>query len=549
MRALVVVAAVVSAGLVSAGLTGCPPPNTGDHIAPRVVTVDPAAAVVPVDATFRVTFSEALNPKTVSGDVTAKNLSVVLATRAIVNDAFLSDIKSPPLSATRQNDVVALIVALVSGNAAIAVTPHDPLLPGTAYALVISAGLRDTAGNPLVDAVGLKNNFVYDFTTDAGPPTLTTDVPVPPSLVVPNRKRFTLTFNQPVQNVTSETITIDAVGGSPAASIEAILVDESRTIATVVLADPASGCGRLGLSGSYILRASEGITGDDAQGGPGQALVPFEAPFTTGPACDSSANVVTNVAHVDGEVNATIKFVTTKPATTEVRFGVGGNLDCLGGPCPVVSAPTTTANALHSVVIDGLTVNTDYTFVVSAEDDVGFVATATGTVHTAPLPKIAVNEMLADTAAGHNDDTGEFVELASFEPTVTTDMTGWKLRVTHATSVSNCTLPAASLAPAGFLVIAGNNFDPTLYGAVDAASIVHLSSMCSLTNGAPLLVELLDPTDRPVSSMTAPSSKEGKSVERTAPDAADAVTSFCYSRTDTGPTPGRQNGITVQGCE
>jgi hypothetical protein len=29
----------------------------------------------------------------------------------------------------------------------------------------------------------------------------------------------------------------------------------------------------------------------------------------------------------------------------------------------------------------------------------------------------------------------------------------------------------------------------------------------------------------------------------------DVAASFCLSRSDVGPTPGRQNGVTVQGCE
>ena len=91
--------------------------------------------------------------------------------------------------------------------------------------------------------------------------------------------------------------------------------------------------------------------------------------------------------------------------------------------------------------------------------------------------------------------------------------------------------------------------DGTIYGSVDEASIVRLGTTCSLTNGEELLVELIDPNDRPVSTMTAPASKEGRSVERIAPDAPDSADSYCFSRTDAQPTPGRQNSVVAAGCE
>ena len=81
------------------------------------------------------------------------------------------------------------------------------------------------------------------------------------------------------------------------------------------------------------------------------------------------------------------------------------------------------------------------------------------------------------------------------------------------------------------------------------ADVVRISPACSLTNSDPLFVELLDPTDRPVSSMSAPAAKEGRSVERISPDAPDVADSFCFSRTDAQPTPGAQNSVVAAGCE
>ncbi len=538
--------AVVLAPLVLAA--GCPPPDDTDLIPPRVLSLEPAETVLPVTASFRLTFSEPVNPKTVSGDPVSDNVSVVLATRDKVTDAFLSDVKNPPLSASRQDDVVPLKVELGTDDTALTVTPLGPLAPGTAYTLVLSANIRDTSGNPLVDAVGAKDNFIYEFTTDAGPPAVSsTDLPSGASLVVPNRKRITVTFNQPVQRVGQDTLTIQ---GSPPPPIAAILIDESRTVATLILAEPAAGCARLDVNATYTLVATEGIVGDT-----GQTLQPFSQDFTTGSACDTTPNSMSDLEHVDGEVDATVRFTTSKPSTTEIRFGlVGGALDCLGGPCPVLGQSTTTAGALHSVAVTGLTVNTDYAFVASAEDAVGNVATGSGVIHTAPLPKIAVNEMLADAAGSGTDDQGEFIELVSFEPTVTTDLGGWTLQSSHttsggSTSTSTCSIPAGtSLVPGAFLVLAKTAFDPSFYPGMDESTIVRIS-LCSLVNDTGTLLVLSDPTGRPVSSMSAPAPKDGRSVERIAPDAPDADDSYCFSRTEIGPTPGAQNGVVAAGCE
>jgi hypothetical protein len=482
----------------------------------------------------------------VSTDVSGETLTVVLAPRDLLaaqctggKSCFLVDVANPPLSDTRQTEVIAIDAKLSVGNSVLTITPHAALPAGTAFTLVLSGDLRDTAGNPLVDASGNKNPFLYEFSTDAGAPSVaSTDLPTGTSLVVPNRKRIDVTFNQPVQNVDASTLTIT---GSPAASIAAILIDPTRTTASIVLADPASGCARLGVSSTYSLQASAGIVGDT-----GQALTPFSQPFTTGSACDTSANILSAIDHTDGDTFATIHFSTSKPSTSEVRFGLaGGALDCLGGACPVVGAPTVDAGAAHTVELTGLSVGVDYDFVASAEDEVGLVANGTGTIHTEAIPKVTVNEMLAHPSSSPQD-LEEFVELANFDPSASIDVSAWSLRVSHDTVVSTCALPAAtSIAPGGFLVVAGTAFAPTHF-SVDSSSVVKIAPMCSLTDSAALLVELLDDTGRPIASMSAPvSSHAGSSIERTSPDAPDAEDNFCLQPV---PTPGAQNGVLSSGC-
>jgi hypothetical protein len=327
----------------------------------------------------------------------------------------------------------------------------------------------------------------------------------------------------------------------------------------MILADGAGGnCARMGLNATYTISADAGIITDNLA-----TLEPFTQTFTTGAACDTSLNAMGGVTHVDGETTASVRFTTSKASTTELRYGLsGGPLDCLGVACPVLGDPTTTANALHTVNITGLTVDLAYDFVASAEDDVGTVATARGTIQTAPLPRIAVNEICANPTV--DEAKGEFIEIASFEQSVTTDLTGWTMRTTHESSTGNlilddCDIPAAtSIAPLAFLVFTGPTFDPTAYPGMNESTIVHMSSLCSLvddSNGGPYLIELFDPAGRPVSSMTVPDALapdgsdagNGKSIERIDPAAPDEAASYCISSDAIGPTPGAQNGAQA-GC-
>ena len=193
-----------------------------------------------------------------------------------------------------------------------------------------------------------------------------------------------MTFNQPVTNVGEGTVSF-----SPAVPLEAVLLDETRTVATLFIAAPATGCERFAPATTYTLAVSDGVVADT-----GQNLQPFSAEFTTGATCDTTQHQLLRApTAVAGEVSATVAFATNKASTTLVRYGVdGGDLDCLGTtPCPVAGAPVRTASGTppafeHSVAIAGLTVGVTYRAVVSAEDDVGTVASAAVTLSPRPRP-------------------------------------------------------------------------------------------------------------------------------------------------------------------
>jgi hypothetical protein len=546
---------VVPAGffLAALALSGACREDDDDDVPPRVVGVEPSATIVPVTTSFRLLFSEELNVRTVGSDPAADNLTIILVPRLnasgglTLSDAFLSDFRRPPLIESRQDAVVPIDLALEADNHVVRVTPRSPLRRNTAYTLVVSGELRDTAGNPLVGPDGTKQPFFWELVTDAGQPEVVRTDIGGSGIVVPNRRRITVFFNQPVLGISNDTLRIE---GSPAPKVQAILLDETASAATFFLDELGAGCERLAPNSQYELVASAGIRALT-----GEQLAPYREPLTVSGACDLVPNVLSGLASTAADVSASVRFTTTKPSTTEVRWGLsGGPLDCLGAPCPAIGTPTTTANALHGVAITGLTVNVDYDFVVSAEDEVGFVATGRGAFRTAPLPKIAINEALADAQDGVPDAAGEFVELTSHEDSDVVDVTGWVLRVTKLSggAPGECTIPPTDpLTPGAFLVLADATFDFAIYPGIPENLVLRFAAFCGRfgLQNEPLFLELIDPGLRTVSSMTTGAPRPGRSVERIRPDAPDEPASFCLSRSDVGPTPGRENGVTGRGCE
>jgi len=552
-------AAVSLAFVVAVASCSCEPGDPDkDRVAPRVITIDPADPVVPVNTSLRVTFSETISKDTVDSEPESETLTVGLVPRVQATDTFISDFDNPGISETRQGQLVRVDVDV--DDDALEVTPLQALEPRTAYTLLLGSGITDGARNPLVDGAGLKATFRYDFQTDDGQPAVVDVDADGPGLVALNRRRIVVTFNQPVQNVGNDTLTL-----SPAVPLEAILMDEARTTATVFIA-PGAGCARFAVSTTYTLAVSDGVVGDT-----GQALAPFSTEFTTGAACDTVPNLIVDGPDaIAGEVAATLRFETTKASTTEVRFGLaGGALDCLGAACPALGNPARSPVAgsspprfLHSVEVAGLAVGASYEVIVSAEDDVGNTVTSRLSFVTAPLPKVAINEVMANPPASFSSESlGEYVELANFGVD-DEDLSGWALLVEGGDDGGGCTaqLPADVLLGAGdFLLIAGRDFDGTAYALSPDAVVVRLTSstgangMCGLVNSRAQPLLLTDGDGRPVSSVSSYSGivpdEDGRSVERVAPDAADVEESFCFSKSDAGPSPGLANSVTVGGCD
>jgi hypothetical protein len=94
--------------------------------------------------------------------------------------------------------------------------PTTSLLPNTTYTATVTAGVKDIAGNAMI------NNYVWSFTTGAGPdvlaPVVTSTDPLNAATGVPYNKKISATFSEAMDSLattTSFTIANSTLGGIP----------------------------------------------------------------------------------------------------------------------------------------------------------------------------------------------------------------------------------------------------------------------------------------------------------------------------------------------
>ncbi len=546
----------------------CAPPGDDggtDLSPPRVVRVEPAGPIIPIDADFTITFSEDIATARLfdpdpDDDEPIRDF-VVLVPAASVTDTWLTDVANPPLIDSRQDDIVPGTLEVID-SVTLKFSPEGVLARGTNYNLIVSADVRDTSGNPIVGADGEKQNFVYDLRTDAGPPQVTSTNAF--ATLPPNQKRFTVDFNQPVQNVDLSTVRFSASGGAAPPTIQSIEMNAARTRATVLVNTLGAGCERFTPSSSYELLVGPGIE-DDSGRVMGQE--PFE--FSTGAACDLSPNVVFGrgvswfarfLSTGETEVRITVYFSTTKPSTTAVRYGNRNEeLDCLDRTCPALGDDARLVNDqglyVHQVTFEDLVIDQSYDYAVFAEDDVGSVAVGGGSFVVTPTPTVAVNEILPNPVG--DEASGEFIELVNYGdgPVSLREfgiIVGDKDECAFGTG-------APTIQPDDFVVVAKQSFDPTLYPGFDELKLYTPetddgdcgSGDLTLTNDIQA-VQLTDDFGVSISAYAGyanirpTDSHEGESIERINPTAPDENPSFCFG--GGAPSPGRANSVLSVGC-
>lgn len=153
--------------------------TTRDETAPTIIATSPVdgATGVSVNAPITVTFSEALDPASVT--------NTSLAVRV-----------------TSTSAAVAGTISYNTTNHSVTFTPNTPLAAPVNYTVTVSPLLKDPAGN----AFGLT--FEFSFSTgDATPPTVVSTVPVNLATGVATNSVISATFSEPMNPATISTAT------------------------------------------------------------------------------------------------------------------------------------------------------------------------------------------------------------------------------------------------------------------------------------------------------------------------------------------------------
>ena len=275
---------------------------------PTVISTNPVngATSVPINRKITATFSEAMNPATVTA---AGVFSLMVTTGGAL----------VPGTAT-----------FVAANNTVIFSPTANLLPNTQYTATISTAAKSAAGN------GLAANYIFSFTTgataDLTAPTIISTVPASAAINVPTNQTITATFSKPMDPSTivasgTFTVAVAGVGGAAVAGT----VSYTGTTATF---KPTANLAASTQFTAKITAAAKDLSGNAL--GAGVAPNPWNfttgtGPNTTAPTITftSPANVATGVA-LNKTVNATFStamdpLTITAPGTfTLAVAGVNG---------------------------------------------------------------------------------------------------------------------------------------------------------------------------------------------------------------------------------
>lgn len=232
-----------------------------DTTPPAVLSTNPPnyLTAVPVYSTVAATFSEAIDPAT----VTAASFTLTHGTT--------------PVPGT---------VSYSGGTATF--TPSAYLSPSTVYKATITTGVKDLAGN------AMSSNYSWQFQTsapDTTPPAVTSTNPVAGAAAVAVNTDITVTFSKPVDPATVTAATFTLMNGSNPVTGS---VTASGTTATFTLTAP------LAFGTLYTASITTGVK--DLLGNAMAATYTWT--FTTGAAPDTTPPTVLSVNPADSSTGA-----------------------------------------------------------------------------------------------------------------------------------------------------------------------------------------------------------------------------------------------------
>jgi len=230
---------------------------------PTVISTNPvnAAISIPINRKITATFSEAMNPAT----VTAAGVFSLMVTTG--------------------GALVPGTAAYAAVNNTVIFSPTASLLPNTHYTATISTAAQSAAGN------GLAANYVFGFTTgattDLTAPTVVSTVPASVATSVPTNQTIIATFSKPMDPSTitaagTFTVNVAGVGGASVAGT----VSYTGTTATF---KPTANLTASTQFTAKITTAAKDLSGNALAAG----AVPNPWNFTTGTGPNTTAPTIT----------------------------------------------------------------------------------------------------------------------------------------------------------------------------------------------------------------------------------------------------------------
>ncbi len=591
------------------------PPVKADLEKPYVLSVSPAGTV-PTDATFRVQFSEPVKQTSLfwadadAGAPLPDGVVIAPVAYQAVDETgapkgaldpdnvsnIVSELNSPPISATSRPRIVVATVELSADRTEVIITPQAPLKGDTDYVVVVSKKVTDDANNPLMNSESQTNETqVFEFRTEAPPdtgaPTAKLLSPAPGATgIALDTREVVVEFSEPMDNSTFERSSVMLMDGETQQEIRPTSTRWAENRLTLVLPDGfGTDCDVLCPGVSYRLYVDPAVT--DLAGNP---LAPVDAAqqFTAAVCVDDAPPTLGTPDVRESDVSAQVTFKSDEPVTGTVNF------ESCSGPCPpsvplpaatcapdICALPTDEVDfaCSYAVRLTGLNPTQTYNVRIRVFDSGGRAAVSEPlTFQTlAPLPKLVLNELFAGpktSTSGPITDANQakFLEIQNVG-NIAVDLTPTGSGSTRkAWSLARCPTPdcagsltnvwpmkpvagPSTLAPGAYAVAAGNAFDATLMGVPASATLLKNdgSSTTVLSNGltstTAYAYALLSPDGAIISTYGAHlgkpnlSATTGRSFERKVATDDDVATnwSVCQSpvsgATGNYATPGSRN--------
>ena len=309
--------------------TGAAPDTTP----PTVVSTIPVGAAmgVPINQAVSATFSEAMNP-----------LTITSATFQL---------------AAPGGALIAATIAYDPTNFIITLTPSTPLAYNTTYTATVTTGETDLAGN------ALTSNYVWTFTTstapDTTPPTVVSTIPANAATGVAINQPVTATFSEAMNPATIDATTFMLTGPGGVGVTGAVTYVAAGSVATFAPAAP------LAYNTTYTATVTTGETdlaGNALTSNYVWTFTTATAPDTTPPTVVSTipADAATGVA-INQPVSATFSeamncATLTSPATTFTVMGPGattvaGTVNCTASIATFTPTALLATNSLFTATI------------------------------------------------------------------------------------------------------------------------------------------------------------------------------------------------------